>query len=378
MHRTFLPLLILLSSSLSCAPAIAARTYNVSTADGLADAIARADSGDRILLAAGNYGSVDIRGKQWGADVTLVSATPSNPARLDSLLLNNVAHLVVKSVQIGRPLKQGEPDYAVFCTVREGLAITFDDVFFRGSMDNNPGNDGNGVNIVDSRVISINASRFEQLGRGMQASASTEIYITNNVFRDMRSDGMNFANVQSVTIDGNKFSDFAPQDGDHPDAIQFWTAGTKQASSNIVIRNNQILQGRGAGTQGIFLSDEVGTLPYQNVRIENNLLYVYDGYNGIMISNGRQIEIVGNSVLSEPTDDQKYWIRLLDVEGATVRGNIADSFVDQNNRSINMEDNVFLDKKASLAARIKDLRAQANATAGGLTVAGYGYQPPGP
>ena len=370
--KSFLLVMIGLAAA---TPAEAMRTLNVASRAGLIDAIARADSGDRIILAPGNYGSIDIRGKTWSSDVLLISASTANPARIETLTVNSVSHLSLKSLHIGRPLNPGEANYGIFGNFRSVSSVTLDDVFVRGSMDNNPVNDGNGLNFVDSRNVIVKASRFEQLGRGLSASGSTDIAFNNNVFRAMRTDGMNFANVQRITIDGNMFSDFFVGEGDHPDAIQFWTAGTKQASSNIIIRNNQIFQGRGAGTQGIFLTDQVGTLPYQNVRIENNLLYVYDGYNGIMVGHGRQIEIIGNSVLSESRDNQKYWIRLDRVEGVTLRNNIADSFVNQNNKSMTMDNNVFLDARPSVAGRIRDLQALAGATVAGLVIPGVGYQP---
>jgi hypothetical protein len=377
MFTAFLKSLFFIVIGIAAAtPAEATRTYNVSSRAGLVDAIARAESGDRIILAPGNYGSVDIRGKSWASDVMLVSASAANPAQIETLTVNGVSHLAIKSLQIGRPLNPGEPNYAIFGNFRNVSAVTLEGVFVRGSMDNNPVNDGNGLNFVESRNVTVKASRFEQLGRGLSASGSTDIAFNNNVFRAMRTDGMNFANVQRVTIDGNKFSDFFVGEGDHPDAIQFWTAGTKQASSNIIIRNNQIFQGRGAGTQGIFLTDQVGTLPYQNVRIENNLLYVYDGYNGIMVGHGRGIEIIGNSVLSETRDNQKYWIRLDRVEGVTLRNNLADSFVNQNNKAMTTENNIFLDARPGTAGRIRDLQAQAGATVEGLVIAGVGYQPP--
>jgi Right handed beta helix region len=360
----------------SATPVDAARTYNVSTRAGLVDAIARASGGDRIILASGNYGNIDIRNKTWSTDMMLASASPANPARIEILTVNAVSHLSIKSLHIGRPLNPGEANYAIFGNFRNVSAVTLDDVFVRGSMDSNPVNDGNGLNFVDSRSVTVKASRFEELGRGIQMSGSTDLTLTGNVFRHMRTDGMNFANVQRVLIDANMFSDFFVGEGDHPDAIQFWTLGTKQASTNIIIRNNQIFQGRGAGTQGIFLTDQVGTLPYQNVRIENNLLYVYDGYNGIMVGHGRQIEIIGNSVLSESRDNQKYWIRLDRVEGVTLRNNVADSFVNQNNKSITMDNNIFLDTRTSIAARIRDLQALAGATAAGLVIPGVGYQIP--
>ncbi len=378
-----LMLIALLKSSLlvllgvaAVTPAEATRTYNVSSRPGLVDAIARAAAGDRIILASGNYGAIDIRGKAWASDVMLMSASTASPARIDTLTVNAVSHLSIKSIHIGRPLNPGEANYAIFGNFRSVSSVTLDDVFVRGSMDNNPVNDGNGLNFVDSRGVTIKASRFEQLGRGLSASGSTDLILSGNVFRSMRTDGMNFANVQRVTIDRNIFSDFFVGPGDHPDAIQFWTAGTKQASSNIIIRNNQIFQGRGAGTQGIFLTDQVGTLPYQNVRIENNLLYVYDGYNGIMVGNGRNVEIIGNSVLSESRDNQKYWIRLDRVEGVTLRNNIADSFVNQNNKGMTTENNIFLDARPSVGGRIRDLQALAGATAAGLVIPGVGYQPP--
>ena len=357
-------------------PASAGRTLTVASREGLIDAIARADSGDRIMLAAGIYGAIDIRGKAWASDVTITSATPANPARIETLTVNASSHILIKSVIIGRALRNGEANYATFAVFRDAAAITLDDVNVRGSMDNDASNDGNGINFVDSHTITVKRSRFEQLGRGVQASGSTDLVFADNIFYHMRSDGMNFANVQRVTLDGNQFSDFFVSPGDHPDAIQFWTVGTTRASSDIIIRNNQILQGRGAGTQGIFLTDQVGTLPYRNVRIENNLLYVYDGYNGIMIGNGRQIEIIGNSVLSEPRDNQKYWIRLDRVEGAVLRDNLADSLVNPNSRSVTMTNNVFLDVKGGLASRIADLRALANARPAGLIVPGIGYQFP--
>ena len=136
------------------------------------------------------------------------------------------------------------------------------------------------------------------------------------------------------------------------------------------------LKGLFPTTQGIFLTDQVGTLPYQNVRIENNLLYVYDGYNGIMVGNGRNVEIIGNSVLSESRDNQKFWIRLDRVEGVTLRNNIADSFVNQNNKGMTTENNIFLDARPSVGGRIRDLQALAGATAAGLVIPGVGYQPP--
>jgi Right handed beta helix region len=357
-------------------PASAARTLSVISRAGLIDALERAESGDRIVLAAGNYGAIDIRGKKWASDVIVSSASPSAPARFDTLTVFDTTHLSLKSIEIGRPLRTDEANYAIFANFRNVSFVTFDAVFFRGSMNANPTDDGNGLSIANGKNIVIKNSRFEQLGRGAQISASTDISLSSNTFQNLRTDGLNFANVQRVSIDRNMFRDFFIAAGDHPDAIQFFTAGTTTASTDIVITNNQIFQGRGVGTQGIFLTDQVGSLPYKNVRIENNLLYVFDGYNGIMVANGQRVEVIGNSVLSEQKDNQKFWIRLEKTEGAVVRNNVADSIVDQNNAAMTLTNNVFLDKTPSFASRIRGLSAQANATAASLIVPGIGYQLP--
>lgn len=357
-------------------PACAARTHSVISRAGLIDALARAESGDRIILSAGNYGAIDIRERVFSADVTIQSASAGQPALIETITISNSAHLAFRSLVIGRALKPGEADYSRMVSIRSSNNLKFDSINFHGSLDNNPRNDGHGLVFNGGRGLEISNSSFTEFDRAVQVASATDVAIKNTRFFGLRSDGLNFADVQRVVIDRNSFRDFSVGVGDHPDAIQFWTTGTTRSSTDIVITNNQIFQGRGAGTQGIFLTDQVGSLPYQNVRIENNLLYVFDGYNGIMVANARGVQIIGNSVLSEQSDNQKFWIRLEKTEGAIVRNNIADSIVNQNNAGMTLTNNVFLDKDPSFAKRIGGLSAQANATVAGLIVPGIGYQTP--
>jgi L-fucose mutarotase/ribose pyranase (RbsD/FucU family) len=357
-------------------PACAGRIHSVISRAGLIDALARAESGDRIVLAAGNYGAIDIRDRVFSIDVTLQSANSTQPAIIETMTISNSAHLAFRSLEIGRALKVGEADYSRMVSIRATNNVKFDSINFRGSLDNNPRNDGYGLVFNGGRGLEISNSSFTEFNRAVQVGTASDITVKNTRFFGLRSDGLNFADVQRVVIDRNSFRDFTVGDGDHPDAIQFWTTGTTRSSTDIVITNNEIFQGRGAGTQGIFLTDQVGSLPYQNVRIENNLLYVFDGYNGIMVANGRGVQIIGNSILSEQSDNQKFWIRLEKTEGSIVRNNIADSIVNQNNAGMTLANNVFLDKDPSFAKRIVGLSAQANATAASLIVPGIGYQTP--
>ncbi len=372
----FVAICVLGSALVVATPACAARTHNVTSRAGLIDALARADSGDLIVLATGNYGAIDIRGRSFATDVTVQSSNASQPAHIETMTISNSAHLAFKSLKIGRALKTGEADYSRMVSIRSSNHVKFDGIKFSGSLDNNPRNDGYGLVMQGGHHLEISNSTFTEFNRAIQVGTATDIVIKNSSFFGLRSDGLNFADVQRVLVDRNTFHNFTVGTGDHPDAIQFWTTGTTRSSTDIVIRNNQIFQGGGAGTQGIFLTDQVGSLPYQNVRIENNLLYVYDGYNGIMVANGRGVEIIGNSILSEQSDNQKFWIRLEKTEKAVVKNNIADSIVDKDNVGLILINNVFLDKTPSFAARIRGLSEQSRASVASLIVPGIGYQPP--
>lgn len=347
----------------------------VSNAAELQKAVAGAKGGDRILLAGGNYGNVWLVNKKLATDVTIMSADVNNQAKIEVLTVKNASHLVFKSLEIGRPLKPGEANFALFGIFSGVSNITIDGVFVHGSLDGNPGNDGNGLGFRDSDHITVKNSRFEQIGRGLQIGSTTDVLVQNNVFTNIRMDGMNFADVQRIVIEGNKLSNFFAAPGDHPDAIQFWTAGTKKVSSDIVIRNNEIFQGDGRGIQGIFLGEELGTLPYTNVTIENNLVYIHDGYNGISVGHGVNVSVIGNTVLGDPKDNEKERILLQNVTGGIVKNNLAEQLIDTKNSGVSFSNNVFLDKSPSFLSRIKGVNALAKATVSGLHVPGIGYQP---
>jgi Right handed beta helix region len=339
----------------------------------LKTALTAAKAGDRILLAAGNYGDVAIKGLNFASDITIMSASATNAAKINILSVTDSSHIKFQGLEIGRPLLTGEPEWTRYASVKNGTNITFNSVYFHGSLDGNSANDGQGLNVTASKFVTIQNSRFEQLTRGVVFADSSDLTLKGNSFRNLRSDGADFAAVQRVTIDANTFRDFKPVGLDHPDAIQFWTSGTTKASTDILISNNQIFQGNGGGIQAIFLRDEVGTLPYQNVRITNNVAYVPDFHNGIALLGGRNVEISGNTVLSPTTDTKKFTIRLENTAGAVIRNNVADVLINVNNTALTLGTNKFLSTDPKVALLIPDVNKGALATAAGLVISGTGY-----
>jgi Ca2+-binding RTX toxin-like protein len=148
--------------------------------------------------------------------------------------------------------------------------------------------------------------------------------IANNSFHDIRSDGVRGGGTSEIKVLNNTFTNFYPAVGDHTDAIQFWTANTTVAARDIEIAGNVFFRGSGAPIQGIFLKDEGGKLPFQNVTISNNAV-IGGLYNGIAVQGGTNVKITNNLVAG--LSDQKSWIRVDDSDLVVVSGNESASYV---------------------------------------------------
>lgn len=352
-------------------------TINVANATELTAALIAARGGETIVLAAGDYGTLNLRNRTFSSAVTITSADPAQPAHLDSILLTNVVNLTLRHLDVGAALAPGATSSTAMMTVTGSKGIEAYSTSFHGSLDGTPSNDGNGVSFLRSSGIKIVDSNFEQLGRALLIGNSTDIVVTGNRFHDLRSDGADFAEVNNVLIANNSFRDFYPATGDHPDAIQFWTSNTAAPSTDIVIRDNVILQGNGQGLQGIFLTDQVGTLPYERVQITNNLIYITQGSgNGLTLIHARDVTIANNTVLSPKSVRGEVWIRADKITSGLIENNFVDSIIEGGNSQVRIQSNIRLDREPARAADIRDLEALSGATVSGLTTPGVGYSPP--
>ena len=99
-----------------------------------------------------------------------------------------------------------------------------------------------GLSVRSSRGVTIENNEVYDFLRGMIFYKSAELDVLGNDVHSIRSDGMDFAEVQDVLIEDNHLHDFPLPEGsaDHRDMIQFWTSGTRQASTDITIRGNRL------------------------------------------------------------------------------------------------------------------------------------------
>ena len=233
--------------------------YAVSTVAALQSALGHAQAGDSVLLP-GTYSGVSISNLNIsGSGVTIGSQNAANPAVLTGLQISGSTGLNFTNLDV---IGTGSSAYA-YSNVTNSTNVSFSNMLFEGT-NATAVNDSGGLSIQNSNGISVTNSTFEQLGQmAIAAGSDNGVTITGNAFFDLGEDGIDSAGTSNITISGNSFTDFVWTPAMHPDAIQFWTAGTTGSAQNITITNNIITRGPGMTTQGIFMTDNNGgTQPF--------------------------------------------------------------------------------------------------------------------
>lgn len=351
--------------------------FNVSTAAQLQSALSTATGGDRIILAAGNYGAISIANKNYSSAVTIQTSI-SNPAHFDGLFISNSSNLSFSGLDMGRALNTGEPEYTQLNWIRSSSNIKFDHIDFHGSKDNDPSNDGVAMALTGVTGFSVTNSSFSDVYRAIAMKQGANISIQGNDFHFIRSDGIVVASTDGISIDGNSFTDFRPISGDHADAIQFWNTGEAVGSANISIKNNTIIQTyfsgvAQTGVQGIFISDPL-QYGFKNVLIQNNFIYSNDAYNGLTVNGGTDVRITDNTVLSKTDDAMQLWIRLEASQNVYLADNVTDNIVMKNIEALFQDHNINLATNPEYKALLPNLNI-AN-SAGDLHFNDAGYQTP--
>ncbi len=291
-------------------------TFTVGSTSALYQALAKASGGDVIKLASGTYAPISLSETSgfnvaFSSKVTITSADPSKPAVLTGLELHNVSNLTVSNVVCDYDFKAGDPSYVTPFSVYGGANVTIANSTFDGDVANgvsaaaNGYANGTGFAATATTNLTFTGNELSTFYRGLTVTDCTGVNVSGNEISDIRSDGMDFVEVHDVTIAGNHLHDFRTNEasGDHPDMIQFWTAGTNSPSTNIVIRGNVLDAGSGAWTQSIFLGNEVASqgqtgtaMYYRNVTIADNVI-INGQYHGITLGQTIGGTISNNTVL---------------------------------------------------------------------------------
>lgn len=264
---------------------------------GLLDALRAVKPGDVLKLAPGEHTGFTTKYAPWKAadtPVVITSADTTDRAVLTAMDVRYVEGLVFRDVDFAT--KTIDRNYFAF-QFFNCKTLSFEGLRVHGSPDGDASNDANGLSIRNSEDIKVIGSEFYELGRGLAIGSSKRILAHGNFAHDLRSDGFDFAEVTWCEITENHIRNIRRYGNDHPDGIQFWTSGTKTPSTDILIARNLLERGEGGGFQGIFLRDQLGTLPYERVRIEDNLL-LCTGWSAIRVIGGKSIEACRNVLVT--------------------------------------------------------------------------------
>ncbi|WP_169746353.1 right-handed parallel beta-helix repeat-containing protein [Sphingomonas changbaiensis] len=347
----------------------------VRDAASLKAAIAAARGGETILLAPGDYGDVVVAKHQFAKPLTIQSKDNGDPARFERLEIVSSSNIIVRQVDVGGPLRPGEKDFTAIVRISGADHIRLEKLAVHGSLNGDPEDDGRGAVVVQSQAVTISGSSFRELRVGAVFDKCRSVELSGNSFEDMRSDGTDVADSWGVRVLGNRFSDFHPRQGDHPDAIQFWMTGKGIGSGDIVIRDNVILQGSGVGPQGIFVSDARDG-KYTGVEISNNLVYSNDHYLGIYVSGAVAPRISGNTTLSAPKDGKYLRIAVARSDSPSIESNVAEQIDVDNKVMSSGGSNMIVDRDRS-TNKLSLLDAHGSPKGiSALMVNGKGYRPP--
>lgn len=294
-----LPLLLLAG----CGSA-AARTVSVTDDAGLKKAIASARAGDRITLAPGSYGPIDMNGRRiGGAPVTLTG----RDARIAAVALLDARGWSLEGLTIGGAY-QGR-FRVIHIQNSEDVGIRNNLIHGR-NVNNDPWDDhGNGIGVRNSQRIEVTGNRFRDLYLGFIAGTSSDIRFEGNSLAFVR-EGSNWASVKNATIRCNRFSHFFPDwtKKEHPDAIQGWFNNGSGGNENFLIEGNAILTGGPRAVQGIFLAGSY--VPngkpenrMRNFTIRDNIYYG-SSHHGITLSGAENFVVERNTILPSPHAQQ--------------------------------------------------------------------------
>ena len=298
---------------------MATKVINVSSATQLKSALSTATGGETILLAAGNYGFLQLIDgftkfdvtHSAAAPVTIRSADAARPAVFTGLDMRNASGFTFENVTFDYTYKAADQIWSSPFMVTGGRDITIRGSTFDGdvAVKRNAIDDGHGfANGFSARAttnLTFEDNTISNFMRGVTVTELDNVRITGNDIHSIRSDGLVLSSVQGVLIENNHIHNFrhAPGSLDHQDFIQFFTNGSKRPNTDIVIRNNLLDIGAGDLAQSIFMRNEEVDLGragsamfYRNVLIEQNTIY-NDQLAGITLGEAAGVVIRNNTVL---------------------------------------------------------------------------------
>lgn len=287
----------------------------VSNSAELYAALESATTGTVISLAGGDYGEFYLNSHKSDVDfpegVTITSADAQDPASFSSMFLYGASNLNFDGIVFDYSYSEGDNPNGQPFLIRESNNITISNSLFEGDIAEGLGDEydgaglGKGLAILDSSNITVQSSEFVNLMKGITATNTDDLVISDNEMHDLHSDGIIITEVNNVLIENNYIHDISKPEGSdaHQDMIQLFSNNREEPSTNITITGNIFDRGDGDAVQGLHFRNEaydkgqVGeSIYYQNITITDNII-MPGAKNGILVGEVNGLTIQNNTVL---------------------------------------------------------------------------------
>ena len=275
-----------------------------------------ANGGGTILLAAADK-PYDLILKGEGAglnspDILIKPEAPDSNVKLSKVELTYLENVTVRDVSVDTSEVPGSEtnhnfdlnkvdNVKILDSTFQGRATDFYDASF--SDDEKSDTLGN---IHNSTNVEFSGNLVHGYFHGLGIFESIGVTLADNDISGLQADGIRMGGVQDVTIKGNYIHDFygSPNERNHDDMIQMWSANANLVSRDITIIDNVLHSNDGVATQSIFLGNERDgndpTHVYDNITVSNNLI-INAHANGIAVSAARNVVVENNTLLWNST-----------------------------------------------------------------------------
>lgn len=206
--------------------------------------IALSRDGDTVVLAAGSYAGLRLRGRYFDPPITI----DARKATLTGLMMNDASGVVFKGGEFRLPPprydeRRSMTDYGTAARLQRVHRVRFEAPRFIG-----PGTEaeapeprfaeGFGLIVDQSSDVDVTDGEFRGLVAGVMMRRIEGFKVARNTFRYMRSDGIQVSESHHGSIEDNSCRLTRIRDNEHPDCIQLWSFPSSPPTADILIRRN--------------------------------------------------------------------------------------------------------------------------------------------
>jgi hypothetical protein len=303
---------------LALSTARAGETIPVSSSDELREALESVRGGETIALAPlpDGYELSANESVRPEAEVRIVSADPASPSRITTAVFRNTKNLTLDGLVFdSRTVFRQRDSWLSDINISSSQTISIINSNMVGSADAYVSLEGKGkaatnlALVTDSSEIAFTNNSIANYFHGLGILETRGLTIVGNMFEGIQGDAIRMGGITNTIIADNIFRDFwgSDQNLNHTDMIQLWSTNSKIVSENITIARNIMLSGDGAGSDAIFMRNELAdqspasppSLFYRNIVIEDNLIQ-NSAFHGITVGEAEDVIIRNNTLLANP------------------------------------------------------------------------------